>query len=119
MEESRPAESAQRLRAAMLAAGFSTPAQLSRAAGIHHRTIGTYLAHGVEDAAVQPYFRLTRTLRVSAWWVLSGQGTPTIRRILDPDRALLLDLYDRATPELRERLLREAARLVHDARPRP
>lgn len=118
MEDGSPAESASRLKAAMLAAGFTSPAQLSRAAGLHHRTIGSYLTRGVEDAPAKWYFQITRTLRVSAWWVLTGQGTPTIRRILDPDRALLLDLYDRATPEVRERLLREAARLVHKARPR-
>jgi transcriptional regulator with XRE-family HTH domain len=67
-------EFGQRLRAAMLAAGVQTPAQLAAMCGINARTAGRYMRLEQADISAVTAEKIARALSVRLGWLITGLG---------------------------------------------
>lgn len=63
-----------RLRAAMLAAGYSRPTQLAKACGVSRQTAAKWLDLAEANVSALYLFKIATCLHVRMTWLITGQG---------------------------------------------
>lgn len=98
----------ERLRAAMLAAGMETPAQLGRLCGVNARTAERWL--GLEDAdlSAKTAYRVARCLKVRSSWLVAGEGEAPFSEAGTAARAII----NRMSPTMARRWLALGRRMA-------
>jgi transcriptional regulator with XRE-family HTH domain len=100
-----------RIRVGMASVGICSESDLARRIGVSHQTVRRILYEPVRVDAVT-MFRISDTLKMSARWLMFGQGTPAIRLPLTPSAQRLIEIHDRLDAKGRSILLAAATQLV-------
>lgn len=101
-----------RILDAMASRGIANPAELARRLEVEGSTVHRWLYVGVRSIDAVTILRLSNTVNTSFSWLLTGEGSPTKRRMLTPDADLLLSLFEELSQPARQRLIDLAAELV-------
>lgn len=89
----------ERLRAAMAAAGFETPAQLAKTCKTSRQAVEKWLRATKPQLSATHLFNLSTCLRVRMRWLLTGEGIPGWElhaRELEIERAI--SILERLSP---------------------
>ena len=115
METSRLSALGGRIHVGMCQNGITTVAELARRVGVSHQTARRWLYDAEYDITALDAFKLGEVLRVSARWVVTGQGHATPMMQVGPnERALLLGF--RELPEdYRAALMHTLREMIHTA----
>lgn len=112
MNKSRLTAMGQRIHAGMAASGVTTVADLARRAKVSRQTAARWLYEPEATPSAPESFRLGDALRMSARWLVTGEGCPTPREPILPNEHRLLDRYRRMDESRRSILLHAADELT-------
>jgi len=104
-----------RIYAGMVASGISTPAALAKAAGIARTTAHRWLNEPISIIDAPTLYAIADVVHLSARWILTGEGSCTVRVPASPSQRRLFEIYSRLTRREREALMDYAAKLESTA----
>lgn len=99
----------QRIAAGMAANGIRSESELARRIGVSHQTVRRWLYNPLARIDAVTLFRLSDAVGMSARWIISGQGAPTVRTPITPNEGRLLSQY-RLLPHREQSILLGCAR---------
>lgn len=112
MQRERLTLMGQRIALGMAAAGITSESDLSRRMVVSRQTVRRLLYDPVVRVDAVTLFRLSDTVRLSARWILHGDGAPTVRMPLGPSTQRLVQIFDALPPDRQSILLHAATDLV-------
>lgn len=101
-----------RIRVGMAASGITSLSELARRVGVSHQTVRRWLYDPAASVDAAHSFRLCDAVRLSARWIVTGDGQPTPRISISPGEARLLHRYRRLPDQQRSILLHVSADLL-------
>lgn len=102
---------AQRIRTARKAAGLSQ-SEVARKLGVQPSAVNHMESGRTKSLKADTILRLAQTIGVSAYWLETGEGSPSPDNRLTPDETEVLDLYRSLTEQNREAWLKVGVTLA-------
>jgi transcriptional regulator with XRE-family HTH domain len=105
MKEVSFAHQHERIRAAMLAAGYANPGMLARRLKLPRQTVHRWLAGGIKNMTYDNLFALADALNVSARWLALGDVDPSKYLLKDEQEVEMMAVMREMSPRTRAQWL--------------
>jgi len=84
-----------RIFVGMVAAGIATEAEFARRVGISPQAVQRWLYGRLNRIDARALFRISDVIQLSGRWLVTGKGSPAMRRPVTPTQADILAQYER------------------------